>query len=88
MRNYRNSRIDFDPTVNQKRESDDEYAEITGGIELPTPIIMDIPFVETDSEEDDFELPIDEEIFDDEINLEEVLGEEIPELDLIDDDDF
>jgi DNA-directed RNA polymerase subunit beta' len=46
MKYYRNVKVDYDPTVNQKKEEDDEFPLISGGLDLPLP--MDVPGIETD----------------------------------------
>jgi RNA polymerase Rpb1, domain 5 len=89
MKYYRNVKIDFDPTMNQKvvDEYDDEFPIVTGGLDLPLP--MDVPGVDADDFESELE---DIEDFDDEEELElgndEVL-EGVESLDdFSDDDDF
>jgi DNA-directed RNA polymerase subunit beta' len=58
MRFYRNVLVDYDPSVNQKREEEmDEFPIITGGLDLP----IDIPLIESgDGEDVDEPMPIDE----------------------------
>ncbi len=68
MKYYRNVKVDFDPTVNQKQEDElDEFPLTTGGLELPAPI--DVPGVEADDYEDVddiVEMELEEEEFFDE----------------------
>jgi DNA-directed RNA polymerase subunit beta' len=48
MKFYRNVEVEYDPTVNQKEERDDEFIPIiTGGMDLPDSS-MDVPLVESD----------------------------------------
>jgi len=48
MRYYRNVEIDYDPTMNQRVEREDELPMITGGIDMPAG--MDIPVAAADLE--------------------------------------
>ncbi len=80
MKYYRNVKVEFDPTVNQKQEEEfDEFPLTTGGMDLPA--MRDVPGVETD----DFEEV--EEISDDFGMEEEMFDEEEIELVADDDDD-
>jgi DNA-directed RNA polymerase subunit beta' len=86
MKYYRNVKVDYDPTMNQKvvDEYDEEFPIVTGGMDLPLP--MDVPGVEIDEFEeiddlDDFE---DEEIELDTEEIPDVLSDEIA----ADEDDF
>jgi DNA-directed RNA polymerase subunit beta' len=89
MKYYRNVKIDYDPTMNQKvvDEYDEEFPVVTGGLDLPLP--MDVPGVEAD----DFEAELDdigdfEEETDLDIESEENFeGAEIAD-EFGDDDDF
>ncbi len=78
MKYYRNVKIDFDPTVNQKPEEEfDEFPLTTGGMDLPAP--RDVPGVEAEEldevedideieiEEDELELVADDDDDDDDI---------------------
>jgi hypothetical protein len=81
MKYYRNVKVDYDATVNQKEEEDDEFSLSVGGFDLPVPII-DVPGVDTDEGYDEAEETLDElsleteEVFDDSADL------------TIEDDDF
>jgi DNA-directed RNA polymerase subunit beta' len=81
MKYYRNVKVDYDATVNQKEEEDDEFSLSVGGFDLPVPII-DVPGVDTDEGYDEAEETLDElsleteEVFDDAADL------------TIEDDDF
>jgi hypothetical protein len=90
MKYYRNVKVDYDPTVNQKAEEEyEEYTALTEGLNLPSP--ANVPGVEADLETEEPEEEI-EEIEDDldmEMDLEEELVEaddSIADLDDIDDD--
>ncbi len=88
MKFYRNVEVDYDPTVNQKEEREDEFVPIiTGGMDLPDNS-MDVPLVE--SEMDGFSIEdVDGEPFIDE--PEEVFDMEAVDetlIDDLDDDDF
>ena len=79
MKYYRNVKIDFDPTVNQKPEEEfDEFPLTTGGMDLPAP--RDVPGVEVD----DFD---EVEDITDEIEIEEDESYNDDELELVADDD-
>ncbi|HXG86567.1 MAG TPA: DNA-directed RNA polymerase subunit beta' [Pyrinomonadaceae bacterium] len=46
MKYYRNVKVEYDPTVNQKKEEEyDDFPLISGGLDLPVPI-MDVPGIE------------------------------------------
>ncbi len=79
MKYYRNVKIDYDPTVNQKQEEEfDEFPLTTGGMDLPAP--RDVPGVEADD--------LDEvEDMEDEIEIEEDEIFDEDELELVADDD-
>lgn len=89
MKFYRNVEVEYDPTVNQKEEREDEFIPIiTGGMEMPE-TSMDVPGVESDMdgfsiEDEDGEPFLDEteEVYDMEVS-DEILGD-----DFDDDDDF
>ncbi|MBX7169773.1 MAG: DNA-directed RNA polymerase subunit beta' [Pyrinomonadaceae bacterium] len=87
MKFYRNVEVDYDPTVNQKEEREDDFIPIiTGGMEMPD-ASLDIPGV--DSDLDGFSIEeVDDETYMDE--TEEVYDMEVgDELgDDFDDDDF
>ncbi len=80
MKYYRNVKVDFDPTVNQKQEEEfDEFPLTTGGLDLPAP--RDVPGIEVD----DFD-EVEDDVTDEfEIEDDEVFDEN--ELDLVVDDD-
>ncbi len=64
MKYYRNVKVDFDPTVNQKEEDEyDDFVALTGGIELPP---ASVPLVEGDGDA----LDIPEPDFDSDYNSE------------------
>lgn len=47
MKYYRNVKIEFDPSINQKAEEEyEEYSALTEGLNLPKP--SDVPGVESD----------------------------------------
>ena len=47
MKYYRNVKVEYDPTVNQKKEEEyDDFPIISGGLDLPVPI--DVPGIELD----------------------------------------
>ncbi len=83
MRHYRNVKVDYDPTVNQKKEEEfDDIPIITGGIDLP---MLDIPGIET-SDTVEVETPFDNEYA---IETEEVFEMDSAGMDMVDiDDDF
>jgi DNA-directed RNA polymerase subunit beta' len=75
MKYYRNVKVDFDPTVNQKEEEElDDFPLAVGGFTLPPPV--DVPGIDTDEGYDEAEETLDEfaleeeEVFDDSIDLE------------------
>ncbi|MDQ3179783.1 MAG: hypothetical protein M3Q33_04610, partial [Acidobacteriota bacterium] len=83
MKYYRNVKVDYDPTVNQKQEEEyDDYPLTTGGLDFLPPI--DVPGVESEGFEDVEEIDefeTEEEIFDeDEL-------EDVDEIELVDEDD-
>jgi hypothetical protein len=83
MRFYRNVLVDYDPSVNQKREEEmDEFPIITGGLDLP----IDIPLIESGGEDEvDEPMPIDEYAMDTEEVFE--MDDSSMELVELDDDD-
>ena len=83
MKHYRNVKIAYDPTVNQKEEDEfDEYDQLRGGL-LPAP--ADIPLVEPD---DTDEIEVDDDIeLEDEFASDEELDLDDDSLELADDDD-
>ena len=69
MKYYRNVKVAYDPTENQKQQDEfDELADIRGGIEIPMPI--DIPGIEPEDFDEDDAIGMDdidaetEEVFD------------------------
>ncbi len=80
MKYYRNVKIDYDPTVNQKQEEEfDEFPLTTGGMDLPAP--RDVPGIEVD------DLDEVEDIDEIEIEEDEIFNEDEFELVADDDDD-
>ncbi len=81
MKYYRNVKVDYDPTVNQKKEEEyDDFPLISGGLDLPVP--MDVPGVEADDLDElepieDFDSE-EEEVFDLDESLE--IEDEIDDL--------
>ncbi len=75
MKYYRNVKVEYDPTVNQKKEEEyDDFPIISGGLNLPVPI--DVPGIELDDFEDVEEIDefaSEEEIFklDDSLEVED-----------------
>src|SRR5688572_22889191 len=83
MKYYRNVKVDYDPTENQKVEDEfDELADIRGGLEIP--VMAGVPGVETDNgfEEGDetADIVLEEE---EEFDIDEAM-----KIDLDDDDDI
>jgi DNA-directed RNA polymerase subunit beta' len=79
MKYYRNVKIDYDPTVNQKKEEEyDDFPLISGGLDLPVP--MDVPGVEVDDFDeivegiDDFETE-EEFTLDDSLEIEDEIDD-------------
>jgi DNA-directed RNA polymerase subunit beta' len=84
MKFYRNVKIDYDPTVNQKEEDEfDEYDQLRGGL-LPAP--ADIPLVEPDTDTEEVEDEDDIEL-EDEFGSEEEFELDDESLEMIDEDD-
>lgn len=83
MKYYRNVKVDYDPTENQKQEDEfDEMASMTGGIDIP--VLAGVPGVDTgddfgDDAGDDLAVDDSEEEFD---------IDEAMKIDLDDDDDI
>ena len=73
MKYYRNVKVDFDPTVNQKEEEEMDEFPLAGNFTLPPPI--DVPGIDTDEGYDEAEETLDEfaleaeEVFDDSVDL-------------------
>ena len=71
MKYYRNVKVDYDPTVNQKQEEEfDDFPLTTGGLDFPAPI--DVPGIDVEDfdeveEVDEFE--IEDEAFDEDLEL-------------------
>jgi DNA-directed RNA polymerase subunit beta' len=82
MRNYRNVKIAFDPTMNQKKEEEfDDIPIITGGIDLP-----DFPGLDGDEIEIEPEVSFDDDYA---METEEVFEMDSAGMDMIEvDDDF
>jgi DNA-directed RNA polymerase subunit beta' len=81
MKYYRNVKVEYDPTVNQKKEEEyDDFPLISGGLDLPVP--MDVPGVEGIDDFDEIEeiddLDLDEELTLDDDSL--VIEDEIDDL--------
>jgi DNA-directed RNA polymerase subunit beta' len=73
MKYYRNVKVADDPTMNQKKEEEyDDFANMTGGLDLPQP--LDVPGVDTDEGYDEAEETLDEfaleeeEVYDDSLS--------------------
>jgi DNA-directed RNA polymerase subunit beta' len=83
MKYYRNVKVAYDPTENQKPQDEfDELADIRGGIELPAP--MDVPGI---ASEDLDEEPIEAD--DAEMETEEIFDiDEAMKIDIDEDDDL
>ena len=90
MKHYRNVKVKYDPTVDQKETDEyDDMIEVRGGMEIPG--IADIPAVKIKkkaAKEEEVEEIEEEEIeeIDDELDVE--LDEEALEIADDDDDDF
>jgi DNA-directed RNA polymerase subunit beta' len=85
MKYYRNVKVEYDPTVNQKAEEEyEEYTALTEGLNLPS--AANVPGVETaDIEEPEEEIEeTDDEL---ELDFEEEMVEVDDSLDDLDDDD-
>ena len=82
MKYYRNVKVDYDPTVNQKQEEEfDDFPLTTGGLDFPAPI--DVPGIDVEDfdeveEVDEFE--IEDEAFDEDLEL--VDGDDDDDLNL------
>ncbi len=78
MKYYRNVKVEYDPTVNQKKEEEyDDFPLISGGLDLPVP--MDVPGIEIDEfdeieEIDDLE-PEEEFTLDDSLEIEDEIDD-------------
>jgi DNA-directed RNA polymerase subunit beta' len=82
MKYYRNVKVDYDPTENQKQEDEfDELADIRGGLDIP--VMAGVPGVETngDFDEEAAEVSLDEP--EEEFDINEAM-----KIDLDDDDDI
>ncbi len=83
MKYYRNVKVDFDPTVNQKQEEEyDDFPLTTGGLDFPAPI--DVPGIESEDFEDiedvdEFEME-DEKFDEDELELVDIDEDDEDEL--------
>ena len=85
MKYYRNVKVDYDPTENQKQEDEfDELADIRGGLDLP--VMAGVPGVETNGDFDEAEETADEISLDE--PEEEFDIDEAMKIDLDDDDDI
>ena len=86
MKYYRNVKVDYDPTVDQKETDEyDELAELRGGFEFPG---ADIPLVKTEPEVEFEEVEEDEEELDlDDENL-EIEDDSFETVDGADDDEL
>ena len=84
MKHYRNVKVKYDPTVDQKETDEyDEMIEVRGGI-LP-----DVPLVKTKTDVEDEEIEEIEEIEEEDVDFEDELDVEFDEeaLEISDDDD-
>ncbi len=82
MKYYRNVKVDFDPSVNQKEEEELDEFPLAGNFVLPPPI--DIPGIDTDEGYDEAEETLDEFALVDE----EVFDEATLDLNIEDEDDI
>ncbi len=82
MKLYRNVKVDYDPTVNQREEEDDEFPLTTGGLDFPVPV--DVPGIDTDEGYDEAEETLDEFS----LETEEVFDDAAIDLTVSDDEDF
>ncbi len=83
MKYYRNVKVDYDATVNQKAEEEyDDFPLTTGGLDLPP--MANVPGVDTDEGYDEAEETLDE------LSLEadEVFDDSAIDLTIEEDDDF
>ena len=71
MKYYRNVKVDYDPTVNQKQEEEfDDFPLTTGGLDFPSPI--DVPGIDVedfDDVEEVDEFAMEDENFDEDLEL-------------------
>ncbi len=83
MKIYRNVKVDYDPTMNQKQEEElDDFPLTTGGLDFPIPV--DIPGIDTDEGYDEAEATLD----DLSLEPEEVFDEAAIDLTVSEDEDF
>ncbi len=83
MKYYRNVKVAFDPSENQKQADEfDEMADIRGGIEFPVP--MDVPGIEPDDFDDDDMVDIDDAELEaeEEFNIDEAMKIEVDDDEL------
>ncbi len=79
MKYYRNVKVDYDPTVNQKKEEEyDDFPLISGGLDLPVP--MDVPGIEADDFDeiegiDDLDLEEELTLDDDSLEIEDEIDD-------------
>jgi hypothetical protein len=81
MKYYRNVKVEYDPTVNQKKEEEyDDFPLISGGLDLPVP--MDVPGIDAIDDFDEIEeiddLDLEEELTLDDDSLE--IEDEVDDL--------
>ncbi len=83
MKMYRNVKVDYDPTMNQKQEEElDDFPLTTGGLDFPIPV--DVPGIDTDEGYDEAEETLD----DLSLEPEEVFDEAAIDLTIDGDEDF
>ncbi len=82
MKYYRNVKVDYDPTENQKQEDEfDEMASMTGGIDIP--VLAGVPGVDADDDLDGEEIGDEMSMEEEEFDIDEAM-----KVDLDDDDDI
>ncbi|MBK9155458.1 MAG: DNA-directed RNA polymerase subunit beta' [Chloracidobacterium sp.] len=83
MKYYRNVKVAYDPTENQKQEDEfDEMASITGGLDLPT--LAGVPGVDSDGDVDEVDDGVTMDESEEEFDIDEAM--KVDDLDEDDDD--